>query len=170
MLIITQYSIKIKQLAVPPIDKCSVGRYVDQKFPADILLLGIKIIANELTKTPAPARNRGASRLSGNRWAPINGETMAKRRPQELAIPAAVPRIDDGKASGVHPYRTALNILWKKYSTEFSPTFDASVLTVAKRNNDIPMRAEDPTIAHLRPTTGTPYMHAPSKTPGIPHM
>lgn len=29
----------------------------------------------------------------------------------------------------------------------FSPIFEASVLTVAKRNSDMPIRAEDPTIA-----------------------
>ena len=29
----------------------------------------------------------------------------------------------------------------------FNPIFEASVLTVAKRNSDIPIRAEDPTIA-----------------------
>ena len=134
-----------------------------------MLPVGIKIIATVLTRTPAPARNRGALRLIDNICAPIRGAMMAKRRPQKLATPAAVPRIDAGNASGVHPYKTALNMLWKKYSIAFNPTLDASVLTVANRKRDVPIRAEEPTIAHLRPTRGAPYMNAPSKTPGMPH-
>ena len=54
--------------------------------------------------------------LFSSKSAAINGETILKSRPQKLASPAAVPRIGAGNASGVHPYRTALNIDWKKYS------------------------------------------------------
>ena len=68
-----------------------------------MLEVGIKAIATVLTNTPAPARNSGAFRLTDSKCAPIKGETMAKRRPQKLAMPAAVPRIDAGNASGVHP-------------------------------------------------------------------
>ena len=106
--------------------------------------------------------------LLTSRSAAINGETILKSRPQKLASPAAVPLIGAGNASGVHPYRTALNIDWKKYSyahdkvnfifqarelgkslrtIAFNPIFEASVSTVAKRNSDIPIKAEDPTIA-----------------------
>ena len=134
--------------------------------------------------------------LFSSKSAAINGETILKSRPQKLASPAAVPLIGAGNASGVHPYRTALNIDWKKYSyaddnvniisssespvhcidpkaqgcllticcalacntlkekyskllrtIAFSPIFEASVLTVAKRNSDMPIKAEDPTIA-----------------------
>lgn len=68
-------------------------------------------MAMVLTNTPAPAKNSGAFKLIDSKCAPINGEMIAKRRPQELAMPAAVPRIDAGNASGVHPYNTALNML-----------------------------------------------------------
>ena len=54
--------------------------------------------------------------LFSSKSAAINGETILKSRPQKLASPAAVPLIGAGNASGVHPYRTALNIDWKKYS------------------------------------------------------
>ena len=54
--------------------------------------------------------------LFTSKSAAINGETILKSRPQKLASPAAVPRIGAGNTSGVHPYRTALNIDWKKYS------------------------------------------------------
>ena len=53
---------------------------------------------------------------------------------------------------------------------QFNPTLDASVLTVAKRKRETAIKAEDPTIAHLRPTRGTPYIEAPKRTPGMPHM
>lgn len=76
---------------------------LDQNFRGTMLEDGIKTIAAVLTKTPAPAKNRGAFRLVDSKRAPIKGETMAKRRPQKLATPAAVPRIDAGNASGVHP-------------------------------------------------------------------
>ena len=68
------------------------------------------------TKTPAPARYSGALRLLAIKSAAIKGETILKSRPQKLASPAAVPLIGAGNASGVHPYKTALNIDWKKYS------------------------------------------------------
>ena len=59
-------------------------------------------------------------------------------------------------------------MLWKKYSIAFNPTLDASVLTVAKRKREVPIKAEDPTMAHLRPTKGVPYIRAPKRTPGMP--
>ena len=131
---------------------------------------GIRRMAIVQTNTPAPAKYNGAFKLTANRCAPINGDTIPKSRPQKLATPAAVPRIGAGKASGVHPYSTALNMLWKKYSNAFNAVLDASVLTAAKRNKETPMRAEDTTIAHFRPIKGTPYMEAPRRTPGTPHM
>lgn len=76
---------------------------LNQNFRGAMLVVGIKTIATVLTKTPAPAKNSGALRLDDSRRAPIKGDTIAKRRPQKLAIPAAVPRIDAGNASGVHP-------------------------------------------------------------------
>lgn len=42
--------------------------------------------------------------------------------PIELAIPDAVPRISDGKASGVQAYKMELNIDWEKYSMALIPT------------------------------------------------
>lgn len=42
-------------------------------------------------------------------WA-ISGLTIPNSLPQKLAIPHAVPRIGAGNASGVQPYRTALNM------------------------------------------------------------
>ena len=60
--------------------------------------------------------------------------------------------------------------LWKKYSIMFNPIFEASVLTVVYMKNEIAIRAEEPTMAHFRPTRGTPYIQAPRSTPGMPQM
>lgn len=76
---------------------------LNQKLRDAMLVDGINTIATVLTKTPAPAKNSGALRLVDSNRAPIKGETMANRRPQKLATPAAVPRIEAGNASGVHP-------------------------------------------------------------------
>lgn len=130
----------------------------------------MRTIAIVQIKTPAPAKYKGAFRFFARRSAAINGETMLNKRPQKLASPAAVPLIGAGNASGVHPYSTALNMLWKKYSIAFNPMFDASVFTVAKRKSEMPMSAELPTMAHFRPTRGTAYISAPSMTPGTPQM
>ena len=82
----------------------------------------------------------------------ISGLTMPKSLPQKLAIPHAVPRIGAGKASGVHPYSTELNMDWKKYSMTLKPMLDAAELTLLKRKIEIPIRAEEITMVHLRPT------------------
>ena len=37
----------------------------------------------------------------------------------------------------------------------FSPMFEASVFTVAKRKSDMPIRAEDPTIAYVEVNTSS---------------
>ena len=60
--------------------------------------------------------------------------------------------------------------LWKKYSRMFKPILEASELTVVYTKNETPIRAEEVTIAHFRPTRGTPYKSAPVRTPGIPQM
>jgi hypothetical protein len=80
---------------------------------------------------------------------------MPNSLPQKLAIPHAVPLIGAGKASGVHPYSTALNMDWKKYSMTLNPMFDAALLTLLNRKMDMPIMAEDTTMVHLRPTDGT---------------
>lgn len=82
----------------------------------------------------------------------ISGLTIPKSLPQKLAIPHAVPRMGAGKASGVHPYSTELNMDWKKYSMMLKPMLDAAELTLLKRKMEMPMRAEETTIVHLRPT------------------
>ena len=120
------------------------------------------------TKTPPPAKYSGALYGGFSRFWAMMGDIMAKRRPKKLAMPHAVPLMGAGNASGVQPYRTALNMLWKKYSIAFRPIFDASVLTVAKRKSEMPIKADENTMAHFRPTRGTPYMSAPMMTPGIP--
>ena len=58
---------------------------------------------------------------------------MLNSRPQKLAIPQAEPRIGAGNASGVQPYRMALNSDWKKYSIALMPMFAACVFTVANK-------------------------------------
>jgi hypothetical protein len=82
----------------------------------------------------------------------ISGLTIPNSLPQKLAIPHAVPLIGAGKASGVQPYKTELNIDWKKYSMTLKPMFEAAELTELKRKMDIPINAEETTIVHLRPT------------------
>lgn len=74
------------------------------------MLLGKNIIAIVHTKTPAPAKNSGPFKLISSRCAAISGLKILNNLPQKLATPLAVPRTGAGKASGVHPYRTALNI------------------------------------------------------------
>ena len=140
------------------------------------------------TNTPPPARYKGPLTSLASRCVPIRGETMLNNLPQKLATPQAVPRIGAGYASGVQPYRIlqpgqpllnlpsgkrmsyALNMLWKKYSIILMPTLDASVLMVAKMNSEMPISAEEMIMPHCRPTSGTPYMRAPSITPGTPQM
>lgn len=100
-------------------------------------------------------------------WA-IRGLTMPNSRPQNPASPQAVPRIGAGNASGVQPYRTALNMDWKKYSMVNNPSFLARVSTTERRKMDVPMRPDDITMVHLRPMEGTRYIQAPSNTPTIP--
>jgi len=82
----------------------------------------------------------------------ISGLTMPKSLPQKLAIPHAVPLIGAGKASGVHPYKTELNMDWKKYSMTLNPTLDAAEFTLLKRKIEMPINADETTIVHLRPT------------------
>jgi hypothetical protein len=57
----------------------------------------------------------GACALEGSNLCAMSGEMIPARRPQNEAIPQAVPLIGASKASGVNPYRTLLNIDWKKY-------------------------------------------------------
>jgi hypothetical protein len=85
----------------------------------------------------------------------ISGLTIPNKRPQKLAIPHAVPLIGAGNASGVHPYSTALNIDWKKYSMTLKPIFDAALLTLLNRKMEMPIMALEMTMVHLRPTDGT---------------
>jgi hypothetical protein len=85
----------------------------------------------------------------------ISGLTIPNKRPQKLAIPHAVPLIGAGNASGVHPYSTALNIDWKKYSMTLKPIFDAALLTLLNRKMEMPIIALEMTMVHLRPTDGT---------------
>ncbi len=59
---------------------------------------------------------------------------------------------------------------WKKYSMALRPMFEALVLTAAKRNREVAIRADEMTMAHLRPTRGMAYMRVPSRTPGMPQM
>ena len=77
---------------------------------------------------------------------------MPNSLPQKLAIPHAVPLIGAGKASGVQPYKTELNMDWKKYSMTLNPMFEAAELTLLKRKMEMPMSADETTIVHLRPT------------------
>lgn len=100
-------------------------------------------------------------------WA-IRGLTMPNSRPQNPASPQAVPRIGAGNASGVQPYRTALNMDWKKYSIVNRPSFLARVSTTERRKMDAPIRPDDITMVHLRPMEGTRYIQAPSNTPTMP--
>lgn len=98
----------------------------------------------------------------------INGLTIPNSRPQKLATPHAVPRTGAGNASGVHPYSTALNMLWKKYSKVNNPRFLATVSTVAKRMMLMPISAAERVMVHLRPMEGMRYMVAPRRTPRMP--
>ena len=82
----------------------------------------------------------------------MSGLTIPNSLPQKLAIPHAVPLMGAGKASGVQPYKTELNIDWKKYSITLKPMFEAAELTLLKRKMEIPINAEETTIVHLRPT------------------
>lgn len=70
-------------------------------------------------------------------------------------MPHAVPLIGAGKASGVHPYSTALNMLWKKYSITLKPMLLAAEFTELNKKMEIPIMAELITMVHLRPTAGT---------------
>jgi hypothetical protein len=83
-------------------------------------------------------------------------------------MPQAVPRTGAGNASGVQPYKTALNMDWKKYSMAKSPSFLALVSTVEKRRIDVPIKAADNTMVHFRPKAGIRYIMAPKSTPTIP--
>ena len=49
-----------------------------------------------------------------------------------------------------------------------NPTLAAGVVIVAYKNKLTPMRAEDRTIAHLRPKLGISMRAAPRSTPGTP--
>lgn len=60
-----------------------------------------------------------------------------------------------GNASGVHPYSTALNILWKKYSIALSAMLDAAVLMVLKAKMESDMRSADSIMVCLRLRDGT---------------
>jgi hypothetical protein len=84
----------------------------------------------------------------------MSGLTIPNSLPQKLAMPQAVPRIGAGKASGVHPYSTALNIDWKKYSMILKPMLDAGELTALKRKILTPIKADEITMVHFRPTLG----------------
>lgn len=81
----------------------------------------------------------------------INGLTIPNNLPQKLAKPHAVPLIGAGNASGVQPYKTALNMLWKKYSMTFSPMLLAAEFTVLKTKMEVAIRAADIIIVYLRP-------------------
>lgn len=111
---------------------------------------------------------------------------MPNRRPQKLATPQAVPLIGAAKASGVQPYKTALNMDWKKlgmliseeadaagegvthYSIMFRPILDAWVLTAENTKILIPMSAAEMIMVSWRPRRGTRYIIAPRTTPTIP--
>jgi hypothetical protein len=84
----------------------------------------------------------------------ISGLTIPNNLPQKLAIPQAVPLIGAGKASGVQPYRTALNMLWKKYSMTLNPMFEAALLTELKRKMEMLIISDEKTMVYLRPTRG----------------
>lgn len=114
------------------------------------------------------------------------GAMMPNKRPQKLATPHAVPLIGAANASGVQPYRTALNMDWKKlrrvsralwlpherpvtyYSIMLSPMLDACVLTAEKTKMLTPIKAAEMIIVNWRPRRGTRYIIAPSTTPTMP--
>ena len=49
-----------------------------------------------------------------------------------------------------------------------NPTLAAGVVMVAYKNKLTPIRADDNTIAHLRPKLGISMRAAPRRTPGTP--
>lgn len=104
----------------------------------------------------------------GMRCCAVSGAMMLNSRPQKLARPQPVPLIGAAKTSGVQPYRTALNMLWKKYSIMFRPMLDAWVLTALKMKMDAAIKPDETTIVHWRPIRGTPYMSEPMITPTMP--
>lgn len=122
--------------------------------PPTIAFSGNPTIANEQTNTPAPAKYSGPFRLLSNKCPAISGLKILNSLPQKLATPLAVPLTLAGNASGVHPYSTALNMLWKKYSMVLRPMLEACVLTAAKRNRERDIRREESSMAYLRPTWG----------------
>lgn len=100
----------------------------------------------------------------------ISGLMIPNNRPQKLAMPHAVPLIGAGKASGVHPYKTALNMDWKKYSIMLKPMLEAAELTLLKRKMDAAISADEATMVHLRPIRGARYERVPRSTPKTPGM
>jgi len=88
------------------------------------------------------------------KWFAMIGLTIPKSLPQKLAMPQAVPRIGAGNASGVQPYSTALNMDWKKYSMTLKPMLEAAELTALNRKMLTPIKADEMTMVHLRPTLG----------------
>lgn len=56
----------------------------------------------------------------------------------------------------------------QKYSMALNPTLAAGVVIVAYKNRLTPIRADDDTIAHLRPKLGISMRAAPRSTPGTP--
>jgi hypothetical protein len=82
---------------------------------------GRKAVVKTQPNVTLPARYKtllmsppGLSLCAYKCWA-MSGLIIPNSLPQKLAIPQAVPRMGAGNASGVHPYKTALNIDWKKY-------------------------------------------------------
>jgi hypothetical protein len=98
----------------------------------------------------------------------MSGLIIPNSLPQKLAIPQAVPRMGAGNASGVHPYKTALNIDWKKYSIALRPMLLAVELTALNTKMDMPIIAAETTIVHLRPNCGVRQSRAPKRTPTTP--
>lgn len=96
------------------------------------------------------------------------GVMIEKSRPQKLAMPLAVPRTEVGKTSGVQPYKTALNILWKKYSIVFSPMLEACPFARLKRMIETPISADDTIMVSLRPIHGNFVIRAARATATIP--
>lgn len=98
----------------------------------------------------------------------IKGLKMENNLPQQLAIPLAVPLTSAGNASGVQPYKTELNMDWKKYSMTLRPTLAGWVSIAAKRKNDVAIKRDEKIMAHRLPTRGTLTMRAPRLTATIP--
>lgn len=96
------------------------------------------------------------------------GVMMENNRPQKLAIPLAVPRTDVGKTSGVQPYNTALNMLWKKYSIALSPILEACPFARLNRIMETPISADEKIIVSLRPIVGNLVIRAARATATIP--